>query len=294
LTNGHNIRTGIEGVDSAPGLIVQRDRSAGNYQSINFSDTGKIEIASVNESQLGKKSGGTFYPSLTTQGDDIRIVNDLITSGDIYNTSRYFGSNNSNPAEVGVGVKFPDGTIQSTAAGTGTGGTYVLPIASASILGGIKVGNNLSIDGNGVLSASGGSTYTLPPATAVTLGGIKVGTGLAIDGDGILSVNSATITIGSVSLTEDLLTNGYRIKYSAFTATNITLGSTEISLTATNAIILDGYPVIAGKDANTSKLYVEKIYNYAGTFAPNFPAGVQFGDQTVQRTAFEPDQGLLP
>ena len=32
------------------------------------------------------------------------------------------------------------------------GGGYVLPTASASTLGGIKVGNGLSIDSNGVLS----------------------------------------------------------------------------------------------------------------------------------------------
>ena len=38
----------------------------------------------------------------------------------------------------------------------GGSGSYTLPIASADTLGGIKVGNNLSIDANGVLSASGG------------------------------------------------------------------------------------------------------------------------------------------
>ena len=37
--------------------------------------------------------------------------------------------------------------------GTGAGGGYVLPVASANTLGGIKVGSNLSIDNNGVLSA---------------------------------------------------------------------------------------------------------------------------------------------
>lgn len=36
--------------------------------------------------------------------------------------------------------------------GEGGGGQYVLPVASADTLGGVKVGNNLSIDGNGVLS----------------------------------------------------------------------------------------------------------------------------------------------
>ena len=38
-------------------------------------------------------------------------------------------------------------------------GGYTLPIASANVLGGVKVGNNLSIDANGVLSASGGLSF---------------------------------------------------------------------------------------------------------------------------------------
>ena len=79
-----------------------------------------------------------------------------------------------------------------------------LPIASANTLGGIKVGNNLSIDANGVLSASGGGggggsytagdgiditndTISLETASANDLGGIKVGDGLSIDNDGVLS-----------------------------------------------------------------------------------------------------------
>ena len=42
---------------------------------------------------------------------------------------------------------------------------YTLPVASASTLGGIKVGNNLSIDANGVLSATGSGTI---PAEYIT------------------------------------------------------------------------------------------------------------------------------
>ena len=42
------------------------------------------------------------------------------------------------------------------------GETYTLPIASASTLGGIKVGENLTIDENGVLSASGGTQNNIP------------------------------------------------------------------------------------------------------------------------------------
>jgi hypothetical protein len=62
---------------------------------------------------------------------------------------------------------------------------YSLPTASASALGGIKIGNNLSIDGNGVLS--GASSYNLPTASSSALGGIKVGNNLSIDGNGVLS-----------------------------------------------------------------------------------------------------------
>lgn len=46
--------------------------------------------------------------------------------------------------------------------GGGGGGGYVLPTASADTLGGVKVGENLSIDENGVLSATGGGGSSLP------------------------------------------------------------------------------------------------------------------------------------
>lgn len=68
----------------------------------------------------------------------------------------------------------------------------ILPKASNSTLGGIKVGTGLSVDANGVLSSQ--STYTLPTASASVLGGIKIGTGLSIDANGVLSANASTIS----------------------------------------------------------------------------------------------------
>ena len=47
--------------------------------------------------------------------------------------------------------------LNAIAEGGGGGGGYVLPIASADTLGGVKIGENLSIDANGILSALGGS-----------------------------------------------------------------------------------------------------------------------------------------
>lgn len=70
---------------------------------------------------------------------------------------------------------------------------YTLPTADATTLGGIKVGANLSIDGNGVLSANPGA-YTLPIADATTLGGIKIGSGLEIDAGGVVTVTASGAT----------------------------------------------------------------------------------------------------
>lgn len=65
--------------------------------------------------------------------------------------------------------------------------TYHLPIASDTVLGGIKVGNNLTIEEDGTLNAES-TEYVLPAATSSTLGGIIVGSALTIT-DGVLSVD---------------------------------------------------------------------------------------------------------
>lgn len=58
----------------------------------------------------------------------------------------------------------------------GSGGDYTLPVAAPSVLGGVKVGTNLSIDEAGILSASGGSgnmavtSVTADPSGACTAG----------------------------------------------------------------------------------------------------------------------------
>jgi len=105
---------------------------------------------------------------------------------------------------------------------------YTLPIASPTVLGGFKVGANLSIDANGVLDANPGS-YTLPIADATTLGGIKVGSGLSIDGNGVLTatggstvpsiqdLSGTTVSIGA-DVTTDLNITGYKA-YSLFKIT---------------------------------------------------------------------------
>ena len=61
-------------------------------------------------------------------------------------------------------------------------------IASETVLGAIKIGENLTISEDGTLSASGGNSYVLPSATADTLGGVKIGDNVSVTADGTISV----------------------------------------------------------------------------------------------------------
>lgn len=107
------------------------------------------------------------------------------------------GELNVTPAtDSSIGGVMPDGTTITadengviTAVGGGGGGGYVLPPATSSTLGGVKVGSNLTVEQDGTLSAA--APYTLPNASASTLGGVKVGSGLAIDANGVLSLDIA-------------------------------------------------------------------------------------------------------
>jgi len=110
---------------------------------------------------------------------------------------------------------------------------YTLPKASASVLGGIKVGANLSIDADGILSA--GNSYVLPTASASVLGGIKVGTNLSIDANGVLS-SSYTDTNTNYSLTVPNATTKIRLSGSDAVNSDITLTAGDnVTITRTSA-----------------------------------------------------------
>jgi 3D (Asp-Asp-Asp) domain-containing protein len=87
-----------------------------------------------------------------------------------------------------------------------TGINAGLPIATTNDLGVIKVGSNLDINAQGVLSVnSTGINAGLPIATTNDLGVIKVGSNLDINAQGVLSVNSTGINAGlPIATTNDL------------------------------------------------------------------------------------------
>lgn len=68
----------------------------------------------------------------------------------------------------------------------------IIKPATKTSLGTIIVGDNLTVDANGRVSAK--NSYVLPVATASVLGGVKQGTDITIDKDGVLSVNYTDFT----------------------------------------------------------------------------------------------------
>lgn len=69
---------------------------------------------------------------------------------------------------------------------------YTLPAATTSTLGGvIPDGTTITLDANGNITAAPGG-YSLPIASSGTLGGIKIGSGLSIDGNGVLTATGGS------------------------------------------------------------------------------------------------------
>lgn len=91
-----------------------------------------------------------------------------------------------------------NGVPQLTAAGKLS--TSQLIAATTAELGAIRVGTGLTIDGSGILSATG-SGYTLPTATSTVLGGVKIGSGIAIDGSGVITPDNTIVITTSSSAT---------------------------------------------------------------------------------------------
>lgn len=123
---------------------------------------------------------------------------------------------------------------------------YHLPIASETVLGGIKVGNNLTIEEDGTLNAES-TEYTLPTASASTLGGVKVGTNLDIN-DGVLTaavdsvlsgtstnpVQNSVVTSNISSINSDIAQLDSRLDTAEDNITNISGDITEITGDITN------------------------------------------------------------
>lgn len=130
-------------------------------------------------------------------------------------TGVIWGAIMTNPTSGGVSGVASFNTRTGAVVLTQADVAAVLPIASATVLGGVKAGTNVAVAGDGTLSvATGagltaganvslaggvisvptGAGYALPVATSSVLGGVKAGANVTIAGDGTLSLTTANIT----------------------------------------------------------------------------------------------------
>lgn len=149
---------------------------------------------------------------------------------------------------------------------------YVLPAATTTTLGGIIVGDRLSIDDTGKLVAT--YTYTLPTASSSVLGGVKTGSNIT-NTDGTISLTKANVTsaLGVDPTTTYVkkagdtmtgaLTNSSTISGSKLIST-VSTGTAPIQVASTtlctnlNADMVDGKNVI--ENGTTSGLDFTKRY----------------------------------
>lgn len=90
---------------------------------------------------------------------------------------------------IGSGFTYDEGTGILSVVPTGT--SYVLPAATDVVRGGVRIGTGLTIT-NDLLTNANPTPYVLPPAGVNTLGGIKQGQGIEISPDGTASVSGGS------------------------------------------------------------------------------------------------------
>lgn len=90
-----------------------------------------------------------------------------------------------------------DGTSWSSSAQA-----YTLPVATNTVLGGVKQGTNVTIDADGVISAA----FVLGTATTADLGGVKIdGTTITIDANGVISSTASGDVTKAANSTDDAI-----------------------------------------------------------------------------------------
>lgn len=183
-------------------------------------------------------------------------------TGDLTNNSGYITNSALKGYVKSVNGVTPDssGDVTISVSGGGSsGGSYTLPTASSSTLGGVKIGSGLTINTSGVLSAdvtsstltayaktadlsavakSGSyndltnkptipSAYTLPAASSSVMGGVKVG-------------NNISVTSGTISVTKNNVTSALGYTPATTNDTSLTGTTTVQTLTVSSALNIPG------------------------------------------------------
>jgi len=217
-------------IDNALNIAGSGDLpTTGGIVPIAMGGTGATTTAGA-RTNLGVSATADFANVAFSGADDDLTGKPTIPSrtSDLANNSGYITSSALSGYVKSVNGAAPDssGNVTiSVSGGSSGGGSYTLPTASSSTLGGVKIGSGLTINTNGVVSAdvtastltayakatdlsavakSGSyndlsnkpaipAAYTLPNATSSTLGGVKIGSNISVS-SGVISLTRANVT----------------------------------------------------------------------------------------------------
>lgn len=137
---------------------------------------------------------------------------------------------------------------------------YVLPTATATRLGGIKVGENLTVESDGTLNAVQGS-YTLPQATNNVLGGVYVDTTLSSSSENPVqnkivnnSINNLSSSLNTLESSISSITSNVSTLSQSVTDLSTSLAATDANLTEAQGNISTNTDNISTNTSNISSL----------------------------------------
>jgi len=212
--------------------------NGGTHQNITFTYDSVNKVINANATGTGGGGGGVTYDLQGANNTSNQAIVQLIPSTGTTDTIEFAGGDGTtvswDSANKKITITSKNYQVGTPAAANGSGSlalvdstfTYTppdltgylqsVPQASATVLGGIKVGANLTMDAaTGELSAVQGN-YTLYPAgvgPSGTLGGVKVdGSSINIDGNGVISSTGGSTVpqIGTLTGTSSSIADGAR------------------------------------------------------------------------------------
>ena len=278
----------------------------GTLSASSFSVAGTLAVGALDSG--GTVSGNNFFVKGDlyglSNGDPVRLNYGLRFPDGTILTSTFITTSSGFPiastsilgaVQIGGGLSITENGLLSNSNPT----PYSLPAASSTTRGGVRIGNGIKIvDGDRITADYSTATIGIISLTqdAYTngfnwknnVGGfydLSIGTNISYFGHSEAGSNRGLFLYtgaGDYTAIKDqniivLECAGSNVFYA--TGTTVSIISPTITLASTSSTVV-------GTNVNHSDLRVQNIYNYAGTYAPVFPAGIQFGDNSVQFTAF--------
>lgn len=186
----------INGAESTTGSIANAIKQAKSY-------TDTTVTAEQTRAEKAEQKLTSDLASEVTRAKDAESANATAIANEVERATGVEETLNSNITQLqtqkvdkveGKGLSTNDYTTpekNKLAAIEAEANKYVLPAATTTTLGGIIVGDRLSIDDTGKLVAT--YTYTLPKASSSVLGGVKTGSNIT-NTDGTISLTKANVT----------------------------------------------------------------------------------------------------